>query len=161
MTIILHHPPFAILFCHEVYWQRLWWLRGLNVSFPQLIFYKCLHFPPFFPWQWIHLSLLQCKPFSQLYRIIPGLSHWHSFWFPFSKDLPPLPKPLGTSFLSVSLSSSFSIFLTFFFFPSCFLFLHMGEHLVIFTSPFSQSISGLWAASVRATRVEDSRRFLS
>ena len=48
---------------------------------------------------------------------------------------------------SSSTSFFFSVFLTFFSFSSCFFFSHMGRHLIIFTFPFSQSISGLWAAN--------------
>ena len=54
---------------------------------------------------------------------------------------------LGTSLFDTSSSSSLSVFLTFFSFTSCFLLPHIGGQCVIFTSPFSQSISGLWAAS--------------
>ena len=54
---------------------------------------------------------------------------------------------LGTSLFDTSSSSSLSVSLTFFSFTSCFLLPHIGGQRVIFTSPFSQSISGLWAAS--------------
>ena len=51
---------------------------------------------------------------------------------------------LGTSSSTVF---SFSIFLTSLFFSFFFFLPQIGGQLVIFTSPFSQSISGLWAAS--------------
>ena len=54
---------------------------------------------------------------------------------------------LDTNFFNISLSLSFSIFFTFFSFSSCFLLLYIGRQHVIFTFPFSQSISGLWTAS--------------
>ena len=50
---------------------------------------------------------------------------------------------LGTSFLSIFAFSSPSVPFTTSPFTSCFLFPHIGGHHIIFTSPFSQSISGL------------------
>ena len=54
---------------------------------------------------------------------------------------------LGTNFFNVFSSLSFSTFFTSFSFSSCFFLSHIGGQHVIFTSPFSQSISRLWAAS--------------
>ena len=67
--------------------------------------------------------------------------------FFFSNTFPYLQNLLGTSFFNISSSSSLFTFFTFFLFSSCFLFPHIGGQCIISTSPFSQFISGLWAAS--------------
>ena len=54
---------------------------------------------------------------------------------------------LGTNFFNISLFLSFSTFFTSFSFSSCFLLPHIGGQHVIFTFPFSQFISRLWATS--------------
>ena len=54
---------------------------------------------------------------------------------------------LGTNFLNASESFSSFVFFISFLSIFCFLFPYMGGHLVILTSPFSQLISGLWAAN--------------
>ena len=68
-----------------------------------------------------------------------------NFFFP--NTFPYLQNLLGTSFFNVSSSLSLSTFFTSFLFSSCFLFSHIGGQRIISTSLFSQSISGLWAAS--------------
>ena len=90
--------------------------------------------------------LVQIPPLTLLHGLRPFvLASSLTLFFP--KTFFYLQNLLGTNFLSVFLFSSFFIFFISFFFSFCFPFPHIGEHLIIFTSPFSQSISGLWAAN--------------